>query len=62
MSIYCICKKKTPRGARWQTNTERKPWDKKPYTCYYCEKKTKQPYKWVDGEKSCHSCNESYGN
>ncbi len=50
------------KGARWQTNTERKPWNGKPYTCYYCEKKTKQPYKWVDGEKSCHSCNENFGN
>lgn len=32
----------------------------KGFTCYYCGKKRFGAWRWVDGKRSCESCNRKY--
>lgn len=59
IAMFLCSTGKLKRGARWSTDTERKP--KKRYTCGWCGKRTCPPYRWVDGAKGCHKCNVAYG-
>lgn len=60
MTMFLCSTGKMKRGAKWYTEKEVKP--KKRYTCGWCGSRSKKPYKWVNGLKSCCECNEKYGN
>jgi predicted SprT family Zn-dependent metalloprotease len=62
MTMILFCTGKLPRGAKWQTDKERKPRNGKKYACAYCGQRTVRPYRWVYGAKSCGKCNELFGN